>query len=112
MNCKEESCLCQKACEILGECVMGHDLVKDKYYESSFKEIVLQTKKGNRRFKKICRIFLALRPTSQHKYEKRNIKARKIKDAEILQELGVSPNVEKNIEILKRNLKKIIIVWR
>lgn len=88
MNCKEENCLCQKGCEILGECVVGHELVKD--YVESFRSMVIQVPPGKRRLKKILRILEAIKPYKVHAYQHERYYGLKTFDGIDLDSDGVS----------------------
>lgn len=60
MDCKDCKCICLSACNVLGECVLGHELIKRKL--NKFKENVLEVTE-NRRCRRIVRIFEALNPS-------------------------------------------------
>lgn len=96
MNCTEENCICRRACEILGQCVMQHQLVTP--YAASFKTMVVTG--DTHRFKKIVRILEALQPTKFEKKHKRikNNKERKAKTKKILTQLGKGKK-KKNFKI-------------
>lgn len=59
MDCSENKCLCPTACNILDECVMGHELAQK--YPVKFKETVMQSKE-EQRIGKIIELFQALKP--------------------------------------------------
>lgn len=63
MNCPEKECLCAKACEILGECVLHQPVIVD--YQESFKSMIVPFQ-GKKRLKKIVRILEAIRPHKVH----------------------------------------------
>lgn len=69
MECSEKKCLCPATCELLGECVMGHPVVKD--YSDGFRLLLLETV-PEKRMKKVRLVLEALRPykVSQYKMDR------------------------------------------
>jgi hypothetical protein len=66
MGCPETKCLCPGACNILGECVMMHQLIKG--HQDNFRAMILAVNE-TKRPRQIIRIFEALQPSRVNHFQ-------------------------------------------